>query len=629
MRNLKKRSLTSVALSALLIGAISCSDDNSGSTSQQSATDNGGSDTPSVKVAATLRYAFSDLKNLALDGRGIDTLRISGSYNSEDLSGIKNFAKIQIVTPLTSANLNLGGLDGSNKMLEFFDARALNANTLTLPSSMVNNVIKQVSGVGGKFFDTAVTNPGTLSSVSTNGGAIAGALTIAYTNDATATSQKLMLDSYIDTTSVTFSGAKLTDLELDVRGSNKIVSLISGTLENLKVVTQDVNSNLNVTPSAPGALTSVNASGTGSVKLDLSNVGALRSTFGVTGNGRVDLIAAAAGLNSASAANFTGIHKLVMKEAASLSDAQAATVQTIDPKILAFGASGSGVDASKVSNVKDFAIESGNFGATFTNVVAGSNFFINNLAGNSGTVSIGSANGMNSTNVELSLSGAVANQTLAGLTFTGGLNSPVLKSLGNPESGYANVITTLTNVAGGELTILGDTDLLITNALAASANVDASDFSGKLMMVASATSPVIQVGSGGSIVGIAPASLSGAAAGSNIAVTFGAGVDTLKLSATPFGVNAANSVVYMTINGFDVSKDVISCGAAPTFVSTALTGWTVSGNTLSGTFVLTVGQVGYTVIGSDTYVFFAGGVNKYYAIKLAAVTGITAVNFSS
>lgn len=617
MRNLRKRSLTSVALSALLIGAISCGDSGTSASNNAAGGSSNGGGTSVAPTAQTHRYSFKDLDGVAVDGSNRDTLRISGAYANEDISGIENFAVINVATKLAN-NADFGNLQPSNPILNFFDLSGFGSNTLTLPASMVPNVSKQVSG-------STVITAGTLTTVSTNGGTHSGTPIIVYSNSLTATQQKLGLDGFKVGTGLTFTDAKLADLTLLVSGDNDLKALAAAGLKTLNLSTVK-DSKFSVVPAAGTVLSKLTVTGEGTVNVDLANA-TIDSKFMVTGNDKVDLKVAAGGLANAVGANFTGINKLITNQAAVLNSAQATVVQAMAPKVLSFGATGSGVDASLVPSVKQFSVELGNMAETFTKVATGSTFLVDNSAGNSGTISITGNTGVLDAKVVLS---GLANtpKVLTALTFLSPTLNPTIQSTVGP-----NYVTELTVPANGVLKITGDQDFAIASysdpdytlaGLTGNAvlMVDASALTGWFGMVADAKSPIIKVGSGGSMITAAGTAVASA-------ITFGAGVDVLDLSTDTFEADSEQANVFLRVSNFG-AKDVIVCSDAPTTVAATVGGSATGAGVITApTTAVASGTVGYFTGNGNTYVVFGNGDNGFYVLELTGFTGtLTADNFA-
>ncbi|WP_295852315.1 calcium-binding protein [uncultured Xylophilus sp.] len=190
---------------------------------------------------------------------------------------------------------------------------------------------------------------------------------------------------------------------------------------------------------------------------------------------------------------------LITNEGAALSSAQVAKINAATGfEVLGFNTTGSGVDVSTLTSINQFRVGSGNLSESFTNANNSSKFVIDNQAGNTGTVTIANKVGDTSTSVEINNVNGAA-KTLAALNLSG-ITTVALSSTGvATKAGSANVITALGNNDNSAITITGDTDLTITNALAGAnigSKVDASAFTGKLTVTGSSKADILIGGTG-------------------------------------------------------------------------------------------------------------------------------------
>jgi hypothetical protein len=346
------------------------------------------------------------------------------------------------------------------------------------------------------------------------------------------------------------TGASTTDtgtLTLDVLGTTTALAINTATAASkvtlantgaaLTSVTVTGDQGLTLTSSV--AIKTIDASkATGKIAVDVSGA-TIPALFAFTGGtaadtltlkaGALDLLTAGSQLNGGS-----GNDTLVTKETATLTTAQLKAINAaVSIDVLSFGASGSGVDVSKLTTINSFGVLKGNFTAGFTNATNSSSFLIDNAAGNSGTVTIGNKVGETATTITVD-NGIGSSKTLAKIDVTG-ISTVALSSTGVATlAGGANVLTDIVNSDNSSITIKGDTDLTITNKLVATAvgsKVDAAAFTGKLVVIGSDKADVIIGGTGAD-------TLAGAAAdkGTGIAdkLTGGAGADTFVFTGSTY-----------------------------------------------------------------------------------------------
>ncbi|WP_187395123.1 DUF4214 domain-containing protein [Pigmentiphaga aceris] len=208
-------------------------------------------------------------------------------------------------------------------------------------------------------------------------------------------------------------------------------------------------------------------------------------------------------------------------------------------EVLALGASGTTVDAADVAGIGRFAVV--NTGTTTFN--GAQDTMRIGIDNSSGVTAVNIVNGLAQTLTDITLTNAaaVAGAKTLGTLALGSTKAISLTSLGT--TGNANVITSLTQADDATITIKGDTDLTITNALAGStlgSTVDANAFTGKLSITGSGRSDTITGGAGDDIID------GGLVTQGTAAVTAAAEVATLTANAGGLAAGASITVANLT-----------------------------------------------------------------------------------
>ncbi|MDO1584591.1 beta strand repeat-containing protein [Rhizobium oryzicola] len=525
--------------------------DNTGTSLTATAGDsvNGGAGNDTIKLFVK---SDADLTALALPQlTNVETLYVNGGVltasKTADFSGLTGVTSVQVDSPATLAN-------GSSTAIKTAATQSL---SLTKVNSAAGSATVQINGA---------TNV-TLNAVGTDSVAT-GAV-------------KLDLAS---------NGAALT--LNDTGAASKVTLVNSGAALATLSVTGDKNLTLTADTSLT-ALKTVNASAaTGNVSLDVTAL-TLPASFAFTGGAGADTLtlkAGALGLLTAGSQldGGAGTDTIVTSETSGLSQAQINTVNASKNfEVLGFAVDGSGVDVSKLTSINQFAVSKGStVGAAFTNANSSSKFSADLGVDNGGTISIANAVGEAATNVTLSNTSG-ASHTLTNLTVTG-ISTVNLASTGvATKAGGANVVTTLSNSDNSKIVITGDTDLTITNKLAATAvgsKVDASAFTGKLSIIGSDKADVIIGGSGNDII------QGGTAANQADTLTGGAGADTFKFVGSNLAnllATSGNTTAITSITDFVAGTDkiaLVNSGAAFTSITLSNTQTIASANDLTGVY---------------------------------------------
>jgi hypothetical protein len=479
------------------------------------------------------------------------------------------------------------------------DAATLDVSTVTGVTSVA--VDSPVAMVDGKSFTikTTATQAVSLTNVSGAGAATTGKINLNGATDVTL--NKVGTDGSTFTLDLTSTG---TALKLTSTGAESTVTL-ANTGAKLATLTIAGDKGLTLTESINGLKTIDASAATAAVNVDASGA-TIDKTFAFTGgagNDTLTLKAGALGLLTAGSQLDGGAgtgDTLVTNETAALTAAQFAAINAAKNfEVLGFGADGSGADVSKLTSINQFKVGAANISETFTNASSTSKFVIDNSSGNRGTVTITNKVGENATSINVDTGTAGASKTLAKIDVTG-ITSVALSSTGvTTKAGDANVITTLANADNSSIVVTGDTDLTITNALAATnigSKVDASAFTGKLSVIGSTKADVLIGGTGndtlqGAVADTASAAdtLTGGAGADNFVF---AGSNMAKLLTTSGGKTAVTKITDF-VAGTDKIKFVDG--------DTAETSMTLaSAQTIATAADLTAVYAGITAIAAST-----------------------------
>lgn len=340
---------------------------------------------------------------------------------------------------------------------------------------------------------------------------------------------------------VDLSGAAVATLNLTATGANSAISL-TNTGTALKTLNVAGDKNVSVTEALNG-LKTINASAsTGNVTVNAAGA-TVESGFNFTGgagNDKLILKAGALGLltSGSQLKGGAGVDVLVTTEVAALSAAQVAKINAATEfEVLAFGASGSGVDVSTVTSVGVFAVGAGNNTETFTNANSTSKFSIDTSASNTGTVSIANKVGETATSVSLDSGTAAAAVTLNTLTLTGIANVAI-----ESKGAVGNTITTLNNADNSSFTITGSAGLtMATKATAIGSKVDGSAATGKLVLTGNTTAFAAGSSLGDTLIGGSAADTLKASI-NNATLTGNGGNDTFDVSVAKGGTTSMTTI---------------------------------------------------------------------------------------
>ncbi len=294
------------------------------------------------------------------------------------------------------------------------------------------------------------------------------------------------------------------------------------------------------------SVTNVDASGSnGGVSLDMSAIELARNFSFAGGAGNDTLHISDSSLARLSKGSQLdggdGENTLIVDETETLNASEISRVNDLSNfQTLGFGASGSGVNVSKISDIHNFLVGKGDLNATFTEASADDRFIIDNSEGNSGIVTIANTLGEKGTSIDLVNSSSKGHE-LATLTLDG-ISTVAMSSTGKG----ANNIGTFNNTDNTTITLTGNSDLSIELQAAATigSTIDASGFTGSLTATSS--------GLGGILIGGSKNDFLTARAEDG-ALTGNEGNDTFHVAASVFGAEGK----FVTITDFTAGKDML------------------------------------------------------------------------
>ncbi|MEQ8250015.1 MAG: hypothetical protein RIB41_02160, partial [Oceanibaculum nanhaiense] len=522
-------------------------------------------------------------------GAGTDTLKLYGTPAALP-AGTKNIEVLNYVTPGTGT-IDLSGMpSGVNRV----QVDQMKTGTVT------------TTGHNGVTLDLA-----TLNNADVGGG-------VTWAASTTDTTLNLELSGYSNggAQALSVTGAAATTLNVTTDTAASKVAAFTGPATATTVnLTAGSGANFSATSLVAGAAKTVNISGAGTVLMTATDFADNITVDGTGNTGGV--LYAIEGPNTALTFrggaggdklfyNNANLAKAVSLDGGAGTDAivftDATTLTTPGTlannvnalknfEVLHFAATGSNLNVSVIENgINSFRVGSllpgygNNISFTASNSLSTTTYTIDTTTDNTGTVSIGNKVGETSTTVTLDASTATANHTLTNLTLSGVTNVALVST--GTGTGAASTITTLANADNSVITITGSKDLTITNALAGTATgskVDASAFTGKLILTGSGHADVITGGSaadsllGGAgddtIDGGAGADYISSGAGSDV-ITTGAGNDLVEMTAN------ASVLTFATVSDF-------AAGDALSFANKGTETFTTAAVSLGGGSTLT------------------------------------------
>ncbi|MCS3472585.1 hypothetical protein M2401_006350 [Pseudomonas sp. JUb42] len=504
-------------------------------------------------------------------GDGIDTFNLFGGGAAPVLPTLKNVERL-VLTNQTAA---LTGLD------------------TTAIAGLTDVVLVQNATTAGSTFNVASATTVTFSGATT----VAAAQTVVETAAATVANVGVTNGANLDALTLTGAAVKTVNVASNGTAANSIAS-IGGTATGQAASTLNISGTqkLTITGSLPTTFTTVNASAnTGGVTATFGTAditatggaGADKFIFGTTlttadkvdGGAGIDTISVDGALAAASLAGLNAVKNFEVVEltgatsSLTLGSATGQLSNTTINKVL-FNTTGADT-VTAADTAHTYAFGTSNAGAATLN-----------LAGSVTTVNVSLEGG--------ATAGVVGTLTIAplpaDLTATPTLVNTINVVSSGTTAGVANTVGAFTAQAGSTFKVTGSQDLTVS-ALTNKATVDASAFTGKLVITGSAGADTILLGSGadtvniGSVVTAGPVTTSGSTYTATDTITNFAKADTLVLSTTSLApvttnlVTAANNLVkFDAATSVSFEQALVSAEASITGAATAA--WfNYSGNT--------------------------------------------------
>lgn len=495
---------------------------------------------------STVIGSFSDTIQAA------DQINMTGVGNTFQWYGTYDSSKV----PLTLTNM---------QTIDYKVAAdaALNWSGITLAANGVQNfIISNSSAISGRTVTTGTNQTLTLASGSA-GTVNAGTLTWQGSN--IDTSQKLYLKGYqfIDggtPGALTVASTSAQTLNISsTTNKNKISTLTVGATTNKVVITGDQNFTVSTDLVSSGGATIIDtvdaSAATGGVSVTFAAItNALFKFTGGSGNDTVKFADNEFGtLTSGSQLDGgAGTRDKIGILDTALTAAEYANINAAKNfEFLGLNAAIT-VDASQLTNIKNFSLDT-NAAQVITNMTAGAEVDI--TAAHAAAVTLSGAVGVQSLNLVLGTSSS------SSFTVGGAVNiaqtQVVLTSQGQP-SGSTNTITTLTNADNSTYTIVGASNLTITNATEAvtiGSKYDASGLTGKLVIVGNDTAFSAGSSLGDIIIGGSNNDTLTASVNSGT-LTGNAGIDAFGVAATLAGTTTTGTWAFTTITGLEKTETI-------------------------------------------------------------------------
>ncbi len=424
-----------------------------------------GDDTVLGDFTATATLNAGDQIN---GGAGSDTLKMYGTFATANMPvSIQNVETLAFASP-NDVNINLTGWTKATTGIE-------------------SVVLENASGLtAGR---TITTNAGQDLSLATGPANVAAGNTWTWAAAATDTALNLNLNGFqggtgVAANNVTITGAAAQTLNISSTGAANAIATLTGPVSVTKhVITGDKLVSYATAAADSAKVTSIDASATtGGVRVDVS-AALTKAGFEFTGGSGNDRLVVADGqfaalTSGAQLKGGEGRDTLRIEETSGFTNAEYTKLnQTEGFEVLGLGA-GQTVDASKLT--ADFAK---NF-----SVDAGAAININNIATGT-TVDVGTGGATLTVTGDVGVNSLTLNvgaATSTGLNLAGptllGLTSVAISSNGNGTG--MNTLGTIVNSDSSTFTITGSNDLQIglTGATAVGSIIDATGFSGDLVV---------------------------------------------------------------------------------------------------------------------------------------------------
>jgi hypothetical protein len=305
---------------------------------------------------------------------------------------------------------------------------------------------------------------------------------------------------------------------------------------------------------------------TGDLSIDMTAM-AKNNTLTFAGSKGDNTLSFKAGhLDSSDHINFISgnTNKIVINDTVMTTDLLTSLNGATNLTDIGFATTGAVLDVSKLTNVNNIEVESGNISLTATNVGATTKTTIDLTTNNSGTISLSTAAGNNVQNIILK-NNDTTSTTLTGLTVTG-------NSINLTTSGTGDInIDTLTNSDNTLFTLLGSNNLSMTvtgNTLGSTVN--GTKYTGQLNITSSGKGDILKGGSAADTL---------ISSGGNDDMYGAGGANIFDISASVYGVGKefttiedikATDTIILADKGVDKFVSTKTDVTAATSVSTAL-----------------------------------------------------------
>jgi hypothetical protein len=552
-------------------------------------------------------------------GAGTDTLRVTTSGALSGVPTINNVERIEVSAFSSGSTLNL--------------ANATGVQTLASVNGSNNVVFSNVKAIA----NAEIT------------GTTAGSLNIGYNADVVAGAADVQNVALNGSTTSTFTINGIETVNIAGTGNSTIATLNGTTLATVNI---SGAGNTTITNPVETTVTTVNAStATGNVTVALGNSATVvtggsgndKFIFGanlgagdtVTGGAGTDTVSITGAVITAGATLTALNNRVTGVEVLEFTGTDATTIT-----------GGTGADAFTNTGITKILFNTSGAGVTDTVELAGARTYAFGTL-NAGAATFNSAQGQNTLNLSFEGS-STANAAVGTITETAlsvNIDSSGTFATGaNTATGIASANNTSITITGAKALDLGTLSVATTTAGAAGDTINATGFTGKLTLVGSSGTDIVNVGSGGSVI-------SGSA--SSDTYNLGGGRDQLKFTGadnanltTGLSTTAANSLD--TVSSFTAGQDKIVLATAITGINSvtvtgqaSLTDTIASSTTLFGNgnnaAVVTVTGTNagtYLVANTTTTVAEGDAASGFtaadFAIKLVGLSGtLTTADFAT
>ncbi|MCK5729291.1 MAG: DUF4214 domain-containing protein, partial [Methylococcales bacterium] len=544
--------------------------------------------------SATVATAEASLDNLINPGStttlttGIDVLTGTGSSDTfigtasatnptvtlgDDLNGAGGTDTLKITTNLASAIPSI-----VTKSVEEYVITNSGNGGFTV--SNLSTGLNKVTFLGGNNNTFALNGLDVANSIALK--LEAGQIGLGFKN-ATGSSDALAISLDNVASTATIITTDIETINLSTTGSKSTLANISGGA-GLEKVTVAGDQDLTITAPLVNTITTVDASAlTGKLEVSIATGGDVTLTGGAG-----DDMLTVAGLTDADKIDGGAGNDTLVLGADVVLPIDISGVKNVEA--LEFTAASSqdlGVLSSTGIKTIKFSDAAGN--ASYTKNDSSLTHIMSEKTGGDFTATVGTNTSADTLNVEL------WNADLGTLTATDYETINLKSVVGEGSTSTENVVTTLANSSASTLVITGDTDLIITNALA-QGTVDASTFTGKLSIIGSGAADTLKGGT------------------SDDLITGGAGVDTLTggtgndkfMTLSSADVDTTNGVITDIITDFASGTNQIgglAAGSASNYFEDTTPGLNLT-SLLALADVKLDGTVKYYAasVGADTYV---------------------------